>query len=138
MANPNNVRKVINIQITKRLYENPRVTLINSDKVIKWGDNKEELNELMKSDGYHLTRKGFGAMINNWIEHIRKKMKEVTVLASNIQVQLEEQEQKMVEQNSSDLDQINFKKDMDNKLTEHEKDVDGKLQTVNDNATLWF
>ena len=35
MANPNNVRKVINIQITKRLYENPRVTLINLDKVLK-------------------------------------------------------------------------------------------------------
>ena len=33
MGNPNNVRKVINVQITARLYENPRVSLINSDKV---------------------------------------------------------------------------------------------------------
>ena len=35
-----------------------------------------------------------------------EKRKEVTVLASNIQVQLKEQEQKMVEQNSNDLNQI--------------------------------
>ena len=33
-------------------------------------------------------------------------MKEVTVLASNIQVQVKEQEQKMVEQSSNDLNQI--------------------------------
>ena len=36
----------------------------------------------------------------------RKKMKEVTVLASNTQVQMKEQEQKMVEQSSNDLNQI--------------------------------
>ena len=35
-----------------------------------------------------------------------EKMKEVTVLASNIQVQVKEQEQKMVEQSSNDLNQI--------------------------------
>ena len=35
-----------------------------------------------------------------------EKMKEVTVLASNIQVQLKEQEQKMVEKNSNNLNQI--------------------------------
>merc|ERR1712106_760051 len=33
-------------------------------------------------------------------------MKEVTVLTSNIQVQVKEQEQKMVEQSSNDLNQI--------------------------------
>eukprot|EP00092_Neocalanus_flemingeri_P014343 GFUD01015471.1.p1 GENE.GFUD01015471.1~~GFUD01015471.1.p1 ORF type:complete len:1084 (+),score=275.69 GFUD01015471.1:206-3457(+) len=76
MANPNNVRKVINVQITQRLYENPRVTLINSDKALDWGDNEEELNELMEVDGYHLTDKGFRVMISNWSEHIRKKMRD--------------------------------------------------------------
>ena len=35
-----------------------------------------------------------------------EKMKEVTVLASNIQVQVSEQAQKMVEQSSNDLNQI--------------------------------
>merc|ERR1712128_86470 len=35
-----------------------------------------------------------------------EKMKEVTVLASNIQVQVKEQEQKMVEQSANDLNQI--------------------------------
>eukprot|EP00090_Calanus_glacialis_P045897 TRINITY_DN8771_c0_g1_i1.p1 TRINITY_DN8771_c0_g1~~TRINITY_DN8771_c0_g1_i1.p1 ORF type:complete len:1155 (-),score=284.07 TRINITY_DN8771_c0_g1_i1:295-3714(-) len=76
MANPNNVRKVINVQITQRLYENPRVTLINSDKALAWGDDEEVLNELMEADGYHLTDKGFGVMINNWTEHIKKKMRD--------------------------------------------------------------
>jgi len=76
MANPNNVRKVINVQITQRLYENPRVTLINSDKALDWGDDEQALNELMESDGYHLTDKGFSVMMNNWIEHVKKKMKD--------------------------------------------------------------
>lgn len=76
MANPNNVRKVINVQITQRLYENPRVTLINSDKALDWGDDEQALNALMEADGYHLTEKGFSVMLGNWIEHVKKKMKD--------------------------------------------------------------
>jgi len=76
MANPNNVRKVINVQITQRLYENPRVTLINSDKALDWGDDDNLLNELMQADGFHLTKRGFELMTNNWVDHIRKKMKD--------------------------------------------------------------
>ena len=76
MANPNNVRKVINVQITSRLYENPRVSLINSDKALEWGEDVGRLNRLMEGDGYHLTRLGFDLVLATWAEQIRKKMRE--------------------------------------------------------------
>merc|ERR1711936_32313 len=53
-------------------------------------------------DGLHKTVAIFEGRHVETVE----KMKEVTVLASNIQVQLKEQEQKMVEENSNDLNQI--------------------------------
>ena len=65
MSNPNNVRKVINVQITSRLYENSRVALINSDSILCW-DDEERRKELMQSDGYHLTQLGFHLMTLNW------------------------------------------------------------------------
>ena len=54
MGNPNNVRKVINVQITARLYENPRVGLINSDKILDWGDDNVKLFNV--NDGAILRR----------------------------------------------------------------------------------
>merc|ERR1712228_1019412 len=53
-------------------------------------------------DGLHKTLAIFKGRHVETVE----KMKEVTVLASNIQVQVKEQEQKMVEQSSNDLNQI--------------------------------
>ena len=53
-------------------------------------------------DGLHKTVAIFEGRHVETVE----KMKEVTVLASNIQVQVKEQEQKMVEQSSNDLNQI--------------------------------
>jgi len=76
MANPNNVRKVINVQITQRLYENPRVSLINSDKILDWGEDIEKLNTLFQGDGHQLSKSGFTLIRNNWMEQIKKKMKE--------------------------------------------------------------
>merc|ERR1712079_236548 len=73
-GNPNNVRKVINVQITQRLYENPRVSLINSDKILDWGEDDVRLNELMKPDGFSLTDLGNQLIVNNWTEHIKKKI----------------------------------------------------------------
>ena len=74
MGNPNNVRKVINVQITQRLYENPRVSLINSDKILDWGEDDVRLNELMKPDGFSLTDLGNNLILSNWTEHIKKKI----------------------------------------------------------------
>ena len=77
MSNPNNVRKVMNVQITSRLYEHTRVSLINSDTVLSLDDDDRRL-ELMDSDGYHLTGLGFKLMIENWCtilaKHINHKM----------------------------------------------------------------
>merc|ERR1712098_418316 len=53
-------------------------------------------------DGLHKTVAIFEGRHVETVE----KMKEVTVLASNIQVQVKEQEQKMVEKSSNDLNQI--------------------------------
>merc|ERR1712106_1293829 len=53
-------------------------------------------------DGLHKTVAIFEGRHVETVE----KMKEVTVLASNIQVQVKEQEQKMVEQGANDLNQI--------------------------------
>lgn len=73
MSNPNNVRKVINVQITSRLYENSRVTLINSDPILGW-DHEEKRKDLMLSDGYHLTPLGFKLMIDNWTAVLMKHL----------------------------------------------------------------
>merc|ERR1712030_172314 len=62
-------------------------------------------------DGLHKTV----AIFEGRHEETVEKMKEVTVLASNIQVQLKEQEQKMVEKNSNDLNQIRIQiRDIEN------------------------
>merc|ERR1712179_782632 len=53
-------------------------------------------------DGVHKTLAVFEGRHVETVE----KMKEVTVLTSNIQVQMKAQEQKMIEQSSNDLDQI--------------------------------
>lgn len=74
MSNPNNVRKVINVQITSRLYENSRVTLINSDPVLVWDQDEEKKKNLMQSDGYHLTQVGFDLMVENWTKVLSKHL----------------------------------------------------------------
>ena len=76
MGNPNNVRKVINVQITQRLYENPRVTLMNSDKILDWGDNDVLLNQLIRPDGFSLTDRGENLVYANWVEYVKRRMKD--------------------------------------------------------------
>ena len=83
MNNPNNVRKVINVQITQRLYENSRVSLINSDKILEWGDDDVRLNELIRPDGFSLTNIGHNLVLDNWTSHIKKKMNDVNYVPSS-------------------------------------------------------
>merc|ERR1712142_1279078 len=65
--------------------------------------NEDQIKHIDDSiDGLHKTVAIFEGRHVETVE----KMKEVTVLASNIQVQVKEQEQKMVEQSSNDLNQI--------------------------------
>merc|ERR1719319_347618 len=72
MGSPNNVRKVMNAQITSRLYDNPRVTLISTDSVLDGGEKEE----LIQGDGYHLTATGFKALLDSWVVHIIKRIQE--------------------------------------------------------------
>ena len=83
MGNPNNVRKVINVQITQRLYENPRVSLINSDKILDWGEDDVRLNQLIKPDGFSLTPEAHNLVLTNWVQHIKKKMSDVNFVPNN-------------------------------------------------------
>lgn len=75
LSNPNNVRKVINVAITERFYLNPRVELINSDHCLLI-DNEESRQQIMGSDGYHLTHEGFKNMVGNWMEYLNKIIRE--------------------------------------------------------------
>ena len=107
MGNPNNVRKVINVQITQRLYENPRVSLINSDKILDWGEDDVRLNELMKPDGFSLTDLGNKLIVNNWSEHIKKKINYVesvqdknkpVINNNNVNTKVQEDQKPVVEE----------------------------------------
>merc|ERR1712227_353641 len=49
-------------------------SLINSDKILDWGEDDVRLNELMKPDGFSLTDLGNNLILNNWAEHIKKKI----------------------------------------------------------------
>merc|ERR1712179_224582 len=65
-----------------------------------------------------------------------EKMKEVTVLTSNIQVQMKAQEQKMIEQSSNDLDQIRDQlRDIENQaglFDQRIQELDNGNQTLQD------
>ena len=128
MGNPNNVRKVINVQITARLYENPRVGLINSDKILDWGDDNVKLNKLMSSDGFSLTEVSSRLVLDNWGEHIRKRMSDVhfvpstnknalpSVPSNNVEPEIvetkesekvEEKKEEVIEKEEEDDDDVN-------------------------------
>ena len=65
----------MNVQISCRMYENPRVSMINADQILSLDNQMEHQENLMQSDGYHLTQLGFQRMIDNWtgslVGHIR-------------------------------------------------------------------
>ena len=42
MSNPNNVRKVMNVEIASRLSDRPAVKIINNDEWCKWSQTDEE------------------------------------------------------------------------------------------------
>ena len=69
------MRKVINVAINERFYENPRVELINSDHCLAI-DDEESRQQIMGSDGYHLTHEGFKNMVGNWMECLNKIIRE--------------------------------------------------------------
>ena len=90
-----------------------------------WGG----LHELREKNSVNYLHGSWWPNMKNAMETV-EKMKEVTVLASNIQVQLKEQDQKMVEQNSNDLNQIRIQiQDIEN-----QNDISNQKITELDNG----
>jgi hypothetical protein len=54
MSNPNNVRKVMNVEILSRLAGNERVVFINNDLVLEWWKDEVKRNRLFNSDGHQV------------------------------------------------------------------------------------
>merc|ERR1712106_94467 len=93
-----NVKEIASL---KQMMGNQNNILGDVEERLK--QNEDQIKHIDDTiDGLHKTVAIFESRHVETVE----KMKEVTVLASNIQVQVKEQEQKMVEQNVNDLNQI--------------------------------
>jgi len=98
----NQVQDNVNeIASLKQVLSNQNNSLGNVEDRVK--QNEDQIKHIDDTiDGLHKTVAIFEGRHVETVE----KMKEVTVLASNIQLQVKEQEQKMVEQSANDLNQI--------------------------------
>ena len=67
MSCPNNVRKVMNVEISSRLNDNESVIFINNDMVLEWWKDDVKKKRLFASDGYNLTAYGFSMMLDHWM-----------------------------------------------------------------------
>merc|ERR1712123_221830 len=93
-----NVKEIASL---KQVMGNQNNNLGDVEERLK--QNEDQIKHIDDTiDGLHKTVAIFEGRHVETVE----KMKEVTVLTSNIQVQVKEQEQKMVEQSSNDLNQI--------------------------------
>merc|ERR1712123_520739 len=93
-----NVKEIASL---KQVMGNQNNNLGDVEERLK--QNEDQIKHIDDTiDGLHKTVAIFEGRHVETVE----KMKEVTVLASNIQVQVKDQEQKMVEQSSNDLNQI--------------------------------
>ena len=79
MSCPNNVRKVMNVEISSRLHDVPRVTLVNNDAVLQWWDDDVKKMRLFGSDGHHLTPYGFSVMLDHWMVTLRQLVSDADV-----------------------------------------------------------
>lgn len=71
MSNPNNVRKVMNVEISSLLSDNKRVVFINNDIVLEWWKDEVKKNRLFSSDGHMLTAYGFSVMLDHWMTTLK-------------------------------------------------------------------
>jgi hypothetical protein len=71
MSNPNNVRKVMNVEISMRLQGKPNVVFINNDFVLEWRKDDVKKKRLFVSDGYHLSAYGFSMMFDHWMTTLK-------------------------------------------------------------------
>ena len=74
MSNPNNVRKVMNVEICSRLSSNASVVFINNDTTLEWWKDEVKRNRLFSSDGHRLTAFGFSVMLDHWTETLKNEV----------------------------------------------------------------
>ena len=67
MSCSNNVRKVMNVEISSRFNANQSVTFINNDLVLEWWKDDVKKMRLFCADGYNLTAYGFSVMLDHWM-----------------------------------------------------------------------
>ena len=67
MSCTNNVRKVMNVEISSRFNNNLCVTFINNDVVLEWWKDDVKKMRLFCSDGFSLTAYGFSVMLDHWM-----------------------------------------------------------------------
>ena len=67
MSCSNNVRKVMNVEISSRFNGNSAIMFINNDLVLEWWKDDVKKKRLFCSDGYNLTAYGFSVMLDHWM-----------------------------------------------------------------------
>ena len=71
MSCPNNVRKVMNVEISMKLQDKPNVEFINNDTVLEWWKDDVKKKRLFRHDGYHLSAYGFSMMLEHWMKTLK-------------------------------------------------------------------
>merc|ERR1711899_512678 len=79
MSCTNNVRKVMNVEISSRFNNNPSITFINNDLVLEWWKDDVKKMRLFCSDGFSLTAYGFSVMLDHWMVTLKKIVSSVDI-----------------------------------------------------------
>lgn len=74
MSNPNNVRKVMNVEISMRLQDKASIEFINNDTVLEWWKDDVKKMRLFRADGYHLSAYGFSMMLEHWMKTLKSSV----------------------------------------------------------------
>ncbi|XP_040580648.1 uncharacterized protein [Lepeophtheirus salmonis] len=99
---PNNVRKVMNVQISSRLRENSKVFFLNNDHVLDCLQDEDKMLALYTENGYILSKYGFDTMLEAWKKDIKDIIVEERLLENGIVGDMEEEEVK-TDSNKSQL-----------------------------------
>ena len=79
MSNPNNVRKVMNVEISMKLQDKPNIEFINNDTVLEWWKDDVKKMRLFGSDGYHLSAYGFSMMLEHWMKTLKSAVNQLGI-----------------------------------------------------------
>ena len=83
MSNPNNVRKVMNVEISMRLQDKPNIEFINNDTVLEWWKDDVKKMRLFRPDGYHLSAYGFSMMLEQWMKTLKSTVAQLSLASDN-------------------------------------------------------